>query len=166
MLTWTQQFNTITKIFHSFSSGKKIVNIRISDQELERSQYILRPSKYESFTKGNFIIVVLHTMFYNKLPSKIELLKLLNELNKDDVNKTFHLKSDIQSYWYLMNQDAGVMKELSISPYEAYKLKKISAFSVAEYYSNNPDKIRGRIMKKEVTDTQVLVQHFNIKEQA
>ena len=164
MITWSQQFYTISKIFHSFAGGKKVDSVRMDNRELERSQYILNPSKYEGYTKGNFIIVVLHTMLYNKLPSKIELLKSLNRLKKADVNKAMTLKSDILSYQYLINQDNDIIENLDVSPYEAYKNKKISIFGVAEYYKEYPNKIRGRIMKKDILDAQILMQHFNIKD--
>lgn len=165
MITWTQQFNSITKIFLSFRNGKKISNVRINDLELERSQYILRPSKYESFTKGNFIILILYTMFHKKLSSKIELMKVLNELKKEDITKALKLKTDILSYHYLIDQDNIILGNTNFNnPYDSYKKKEISLFSVAEYYNKYPDKVKGRIMKKDVLDAQVLVQHFNIKD--
>ncbi len=163
MLTFSQQYDVVSKVFHSFANGKKMSAIRLSDKELERGKLFLTPGKYESFTKGNFIVLVLYTMFYRKPSSKIELLKTLNSFSKEEYTESLKIRDDALSFNYVLKRDRHTLDSLTVTPYEAYKLKKINAFSVADYYNQHPTEIKGRIMKKEIADTQVLLSHFNVQ---
>jgi len=164
MILWSQQYNIVSKVFHSFHNGKKVTAVKLSDKDIERARLFLNPSKFETQTLSNFTIIVLYCMFYEKPASKIEMLKLLNSYNKEKISKAMKLKSDVLSYKYLVEQDERKINSLNISPYEAYKMNQISVFGVAKYYTEHPEEVTGRIMKKDITDSTVLVDHFRFSQ--
>jgi len=164
MITFSQQYNIITKVFTSFRQGKKVSAVKHSEKEIERAKLFLKPSKFESQTIGNFSIVVLYSMFNKRPTSNIEFMKILNKYNKADILEALSLKTDLKSYRYLREKDKNYMAQYNESPYNLFKENKISLFSVNDYYNNNPGKIQGRIMSKDIKDINVLVEHFNLGE--
>jgi len=162
MIAWSKQLKDITDIFFSFQKGE-IVHIPLTEKNLEKDKMFLSPSKFESFTLNNFKILLYHIMYNEKPSSKIDFLKRLNSVNKEDVKASGKLRSDVLSYNFIINKDKKVMETLTITHYEAFKQSLIHPFTLAKFYENCKD-VRGRIMKKDINNALVLKSYFKFTE--
>jgi len=160
MINWSTQNKLITDTFHSFQKGKKI-HLPLSNN-LEREKMFLRPEKFETMTLSNFKILLYYILYNEQLSSKIEFLKRLNSLTKEDIQKSGKLRSDILSYSFIIDKDFKILETLDISAYEAFKRSLIHPFSLAKYYEND-NNIIGRIMNKDINSAKVLISYFNFK---
>jgi len=106
-------------------------------------------SKYENNTLNNFKVTILWTILNRKPRSRTDLLQTLNNLDNDDIKSTLKLKSDISAKDWIVNKELGLTESFS-NPFYAYKQQKISLFSINDYYNRNADKVKGRIMRKEI----------------
>ena len=161
MLSFSEQFNIVQKVVLSFKSGKKVEHIKKNSKEYNRAKLFLNPEKYKHFTKQNFAYIVIHTAFKRNITSPLEMFKILNELKKLDISKALILKSESKSYDFIIDKDSNTIKTRNIDVYKAYKKNIISPFYLAEFYEQNKDKIKGRIMEKEIKNAKVLTSFFN-----
>jgi hypothetical protein len=164
MIQWSQQLKNITDIFFSFQNGKK-THLPLTQSNLEKDKMFLSPSKFETFTLSNFKILLYYIMYNEKPSSKIDFLKRLNSLDKQDIKNSGKLRSDVLSYAFIINKDSRTLETLDITPYEAFKKSLIHPFSLANYYEKNTiSTITGRIMEKDIKSAKVLKSYFKFPE--
>jgi len=162
MIAFSQQYKIIRKVFTSFQSGQKVNNVKYTETDYNRGKLFLKPSKYENSTLSNFSIIVLNSMLREKPTSIIDFMKRLNLYNKKQRTELLQLKTELQSYRFLLEKDSSYLNQYSEPPYKLFKEKKISIFGVNDYYVNHPEEVTGRIMTKDIKDIEVLISHFNL----
>jgi len=120
----------------SFKEGK-IQEAFITDKFIKYTKLWYHPSKFELMTVANFKILFIYATF--NIPHRnVEVLLLeMAKFTASDMNKGNQLRSDILSYNYIIERDLRVLETLSLTPYVAYTMNKIHAFTFAWYYKRN-----------------------------
>lgn len=160
MILWSQQYRIITNVFNSFHSNeKKNDENPFSHKDLERGKLFLRPEKFQDYILANFKILVIYNMFKRMPSSKINFLKDLNSLKKEDIIEFRKFKSDVLSFNYIIDKDIKTLETLELSPYNAYKEGYINVLTLG-YLGDNT---KGIIAKKEIEKARMLVKFFNLR---
>jgi Mg2+/Co2+ transporter CorC len=169
MILFSEQYNLISKIWQSFKNNKKSDKVRISKEDLDYAKIHYNPSKFENYTKENFISVLLYIIYEKDPVSKTDFLKYINESNKKDLLNSLKFKNTIINYSQTFENDFKFIRIVNLNEYknihEMYKEGKISLLSFYSYYKEYPNELKGRIAKKDFKKISLLLEFFNIKEE-
>ena len=152
MLLFSNQLNIIHEVYQKFRGGF----ISANDAKI-----FLSPKMFESYSDSNFKLTVIWMNFKYNPTSIVNLLEMLNVLDKDKKMEVKKLKSDIQARDYLLNKD---IESNWKDPYKAYKNNDMSVFGLNHYYlvnSHNSHGIKGRLMKRELSKVKTFLSFFN-----
>ena len=165
MITFRQQYELISKVWQGFKNGKLSEKVRIKKEDLDYAKIHYRVSKYENYTKENFISLLLYIMFTKHPKSKTDFLRILNETDKNTLIQSLKFKSAIINYNNSIQKDLKIIKRTNLNLLDVkdlYMNGDISVISFYVYYNTFPDKLKGRIAKKEFKNADILLQFFNL----
>ena len=168
MITYLQQYRIISKVWQSFKNGKLSEKVRISESEIERAKRHYRPERFENFTLDNFKALLVYIMYKYSPSSKTDFICQINLSDKDIQMESLKFRNKMINTQNTLRHDLSIIKTIDSSQYnnihDLYKDGRISVISLYSYYKLNPDKIKGRILKKDLKIAIVLMQMFNINE--
>jgi hypothetical protein len=155
----------VKSYFLSFQQ-QKIFYAKISDYELKKAKMWYNPSKFESWTSGDFKFIVLWTLLNKRFSSVSAVLKHLSETPQKELRKQLYNKEDLLVYQNVFKKDKKAVEGLVLSTdlvIQMYKKGKIS-FLFAYYYLHNKP-IKGRIKQSLWKRLKMFVSYFpKIKE--
>jgi hypothetical protein len=160
MLAYSNQIRAVSSIALSFQSRKKI-NVSVSNDTLERDKIFLKPKKYQTFAEGNFKFISLWTIFKYQT-SKIDTLKLLQDLDKEDIKEIMKEKEKILLYQSTIENDYTFMKSKVQTPdnvLHLFKTNQISSLYLYWYFVNNP-KPAGRLNNRTIERISLFLEYF------
>lgn len=110
MLSFNEQYNISQGIFLAFKNNAKKRQLSVNHSEHVREKYrYMFPSRFETFTKENFIIMCLYVCF-KKAPSSFE--KFLDNIRDIDfVNDVLKFKDTLINYKLYLSRDIDYIKE-------------------------------------------------------
>lgn len=164
MLVWSQQHRIVSSLSYSFLKNK-MTFLKTSESILERDKIFLSPSKFETYTESDFKFLVLWICF-TKNTNKINTLKILQNLSKEDLQNIKKEKYKIINYKFTLEEDLSVLNTymFKIDKYcntsfnisllqELFFKNKISVLCVYKYLKgevklNETPKTLTRIQKK------------------
>ena len=165
MLTLSSQIRIIKNLTLSFKKGEK-VHTKITDKELHKYKMYYNPERFESWTNIDFKVLVLLTLFKERITSPQALIKYLQETPTKELRKILHKKDDFLTYKNILEKDFELMKVVSIKNINQilllYKEHKISFFYLYYYMYNHQDEIQGRIKENLYKRLRLLLSYFDI----
>jgi hypothetical protein len=162
MIQFSTQYEVITKIWQSFQNGKKSERVRISKEDLDYAKIHFNSKKFENYTIENFISVLLYVIFNNNPVSKTDFLNMIKNLDKNVILKSLNFKSKIINSQNTLENDFKIINKYNLEPSELYFNNRISLLGYYVYYKNNPNKLKGRIAKKEFKKINILLSFFDL----
>lgn len=149
-LSYNDQYNIAAGCYFAFSNkkcNKRTLSVSHSKQKRDKMKNILHYSKYENWSKENFIVAVLYINFEKKPSSLISLLNELNDLDDKDAMK---FKNEIIYYKKFLNDDITniSIEEGNNISYEymvnKYRKKQIKWYTFYFYLvvSNNIERVQ------------------------
>jgi len=149
MITLSQQYRIIKDYFHSFQKHR-IINTKITDNEIKKIKQRYDYEKFETFTLTDFKILILLLLLENRFTSVSVLLQHLSETSIKDLRKILRKKDDITAYKSVIMIDRESVQGLHLdidTVFSLHKKGKISVLFLFWFLNNNEDKIQGRIKK-------------------
>lgn len=133
----------------------RLLSVGHSQEVLDKNKKFFPYSKYESYTKENFVLCCLYIMFY-KSPSSINsMFSFLKDIDKDEVQA---FKNNLLNYKQIIINDVELISQNNSidKVFELYQKNKIQFYSLWWYLKyNNIDiekieesRIRGRLLQK------------------
>lgn len=110
MLSFDEQYNISQGIFLSFKNNAKKRQLSVNHSEKVRAKFkYLIPTRFETYTKENFILTCLYISFTKSPSSYNSFLDILREI---DFNKdTTKFKDIIINYKFYLNKDINLIRE-------------------------------------------------------
>jgi hypothetical protein len=165
MITLNQQYEKISTVFKSFKAGKIVKHTKIKSSELDDVKLYYRQSKFENYTMENFISLVLYIQFTQNPISLTDFLKILNECDKTDLLESIKFKNKILNYKNTLEQDKRMINTIDTTDIRnvqnLYLNGQISILGFYEFFMKNPEKLKGRIAKKQFKNIKILLEFFN-----
>jgi len=156
MISFKQQYKIAIKVFEIFKTGTLIENAFITNKEIDRGLWVLNKEKYQSQILQNYKFICIYAAFKYNPKNRIDMLNILNNLTNDEIKNALKIKNDILQKDWIYNEDIKIIKQEKKSPYLLYKEDKISFITIYHYYKKYPEKIKGRIMKREIDKINIL----------
>ena len=150
MILFSQQIETMNKIYNKFYPNS---SLHSSAKELERYKIFLNPKKYEGKTIQDFKLIVLWTIFRKNPKNKVDLLCIMNDMSESDIKDVMKFKRILESYEWQKNEDLKIIKD----PMTQYRRDEITFLGLYYYYKKHPEKIKGRILKRELKNIETLL---------
>ena len=171
MLSYSQQYDISQGIFLAFKNNlnTKQLNVNHSDKVRTKYRYMF-PSKFETYTKENFIIMCLYICF-KKSPSSFE--KLIDIMrNIDFVADVLKFKDSLINYRLYLNNDINYIREVygagNVSIlFNDYMKNKINFYTLWFYikYSNYNIEFTN-IQKIHINKIKVMLLYVTFSEQS
>ena len=110
MLSFNELYNISQGIFLAFKNNSKVRQLTVSHSEQVRTKFKYSfPSRFETFTKENFVLTCLYINF-KKSPSSFQ--KVLDILIDIDFNvDVLKFKDVILNYKHHLNSDINILRE-------------------------------------------------------
>jgi hypothetical protein len=104
MINYTNQYDITNGIFLCFDKELKVRKLTAnhSQQVRDKQKSSFPYQKFETWTKENFVIMVLYVMFNKKPPSFKSLLQMMREVDKKDIT---NFRAEIVNYSQIMSRD-------------------------------------------------------------
>ncbi len=135
MIAYSTQIRTVTSLALSFQKNQQI-NVSVSNSTLDRDKIFLKPMKYQQQIESNFKFISLWVIFkYNT--SKIDTLKHLQDLEKEDIKDFMMHKQKIALYQNTLKDDKTFVQSKIQTPatvFAMYKKDQISCLYVFWYF--------------------------------
>jgi len=156
MIVYSQQIREILKGFEKFNNKPEFMD----ERTILRAKRHLREHKLENLTLENFRYILLFLLYKKKPINPIKLYEALDEVNENEVKSAMKLKREFETSTYLIEEGKKLHTDTATVPFILYKKGSVSLFYVDYYYNLNPDKIKGRIMSKNLKDIKTVVNFF------
>jgi len=160
MIVYSTQIRIVSSLALSFQKNQQI-NVSVSNLTLERDKIFLKPVKYQQQIESNFKFISLWVIFkYNT--SKIDTLKHLQELDKEDIKDIMLSKQKIALYQNTLKDDQTFMLSKMITPsnvFSLYKKNKISCLYVFWFFRNCNEKL-SRLQQRLLDRIRFFVSYF------
>jgi hypothetical protein len=107
--------------------------------------------------------VLLYIMFTESPISKTDFLIKINKSDKNKMLKSLNFRNNITNYKIILNKDKKIVDKLfdnSVSISNLYKDDRVSLILFYIYYKKYPEKLKGRISKKEYKKISLLLEFF------
>jgi len=110
LLSFDEQYNISQGIFLSFKNNSKKRQLSVNHSEKVRAKFkYLIPSRFETYTKENFILTCLYISFTKSPSSYNSFLDILREIDfNKDITK---FKDIIINYKFYLNKDINFIRE-------------------------------------------------------
>ena len=138
MLQYSEQYNIANGIFLAFHGKSKVrlLSVKHPHKKLDNMKSRFPFTKYEQFTKENFIVTCLYVMFRFSPSSVDDVLKHLQEINFKKEVEPFKVK--IMTYralltshieYLIINYGKPTIKDI----FDAYREKKLEFYTIWFY---------------------------------
>jgi hypothetical protein len=166
MIQFTKQYEIITKVWQSFKTGKTVTKISVTKEDLEYAKLHYRPERFDHYTNENFISVVLYIMYTESPVSKTDFISLLNDIDKSVLLESIKFKNNIINFENVLKRDSNIIKVNFNGEYDTihnlFKLNRIGVITFVKYYETYPDQVKGRILKRDLKRSNILLNFFKI----
>jgi len=163
MITFTKQYEIISKIWQTFKNNKISEKVRINKEDLEYAKIHYRPLRFENYTLENFTSIVVFILYRDNPISKTDFLSMINNTNKQDLLDALKFRNKIINFKKTYQEDSFVIKRLTDKETNVYLSFKRGEISVIGFYVFYTDRqLVGRVLKKDFKRVSTLLQLFNI----
>jgi len=166
LLNSKQQYRYILLIYRSFEKNKLVENIRIKEEDFNYSKAIYRYSRFENYTKENYLSLLIYVNFKNNPKSVTDFLKMLNGMEKKDLLDSINFKNKIINAKNTLQKDKILLQKINPEYltneiiYELYKEDKISPIGFYFEINKSKQEIKGMRLKKDIKKVQALLKLF------
>jgi hypothetical protein len=170
LLTFNEQYDISNGIFLAFKNNVKQRQLSVGHGSTVRERYQkIFPTKYETFTKENFIITCLWICFKKSPSSYDSFLDILKELNF--TTDVLPFKNSIINYKHFLQQDIAYLQSINgrgtvHSIFNEYINNKIKFYTLWFYikYSNNLEYNFNYIQNISINKIKVLLLYITFTE--